>query len=326
MGFFDKIKQKIFNNGDKDSYLQGFNSNKDDLGSKLKNIKSVYRKLDDDFLEELMIVLLEADVGIVTAEKIITRLKAKSKEYVAFDFDDIMDFLVEVMYDLYNEVKYDDQIIYNENGTTVILLVGVNGAGKTTTIAKLCEYFKNEGKSVALVAGDTFRAGATEQLANWADRLNVPIVKGEFNQDSSSVLVDGCRFAKENNIDILLCDTAGRLQNKVNLMHELAKMHKVIEREIENAPHNCWLVIDSTTGQNGISQAENFNDTTKLTGIVLTKMDGTSKGGIVLAIKDIISVPVMFLGLGEKPQDLKKFDLNLYLYSLISGAKDESNR
>ncbi|HCY06999.1 MAG TPA: signal recognition particle-docking protein FtsY, partial [Erysipelotrichaceae bacterium] len=232
-----------------------------------------------------------------------------------------MNFVIEIMSEIYNETE-DTEIIYNENGPTIMLIVGVNGSGKTTSIAKLVRYYKEKGKKVAVVAADTFRAGAIEQLDTWAQRLGVHCVKGIENGDPSAVLVDGCRYAKENDIDILLCDTAGRLQNKVSLMNELAKMHKVIGREIENAPHNVWLVLDGTTGQNGLSQAMIFDEATNLTGIILTKMDGTAKGGIIVAIKHKLKIPVYFIGLGEKPEDLRPFDLNSYLYSISSGLEN----
>ena len=202
-------------------------------------------------------------------------------------------------------------------------MVGVNGSGKTSTCAKLAKRYKDQGKKVAFAAADTFRAGAREQLEEWARRLDIDIVTGKDNQDPSSVLVDACRFAKEHDIDILLCDTAGRLQNKINLMAELAKMHRVLEREIPGAPHNTWLVLDANTGQNGMSQAALFNEVTDLDGIILTKMDGTSKGGIVIAIKDVIGVPVRFITFGEGVDDLKDFDLDLYLYSIIQEASHD---
>ena len=181
------------------------------------------------------------------------------------------------------------------------------------------DQYQQQGKTVAFVAADTFRAGAIEQLAKWGERLNVPCIKGRENGDPSAAIVDGCRYAKENNIDILLCDTAGRLQNKANLMNELAKMNRVSAREIEGAPHNTWLVLDATTGQNGLSQAEVFAESTTLSGIILTKMDGTAKGGIVLAIKNKLHLPVYFIGLGEQPDDFRPFDLDGYLYSISEG-------
>ena len=208
----------------------------------------------------------------------------------------------------------------------VILMVGVNGSGKTTTTAKLVKYYKDQGKKVCVAAADTFRAGAVDQIETWAERLGVECIKGRPNQDPSSVLVDACRRAKETGADMLIADTAGRLQNKQNLMNELTKMHRVCEREIEGAPHETWLVLDATTGQNGILQAHQFTEATNVTGIILTKMDGTAKGGVVMAIRDGLELPVRFLGLGEKPEDLRPFDLDLYLYGITKGLEDDTDR
>jgi len=322
MGFFDKLKSKITGKKNTNEYLSGFEKTNQTMGDKIKSVTVGIKEVSDEFLEELMIVLLECDLGIAASEKIVNKLKDESEKYPSVNANFIMEMLLSIMEDLYTEDQIYPNINYNDNGPTVILMVGVNGAGKTTTCAKLAKRYLDDGKSVAMVAADTFRAGAAEQLERWADRLDIKCVRGKDKADPSSVLVDGCRYAKENNIDILLCDTAGRLQNKKHLMLELQKMHKVIAREIDNAPHNCWLVLDSTTGQNGLSQAELFNEVTKLSGIILTKMDGTSKGGIVIAIKDKIHVPVMFIGLGEKMTDLKRFDLDLYLYSISEGLRN----
>ena len=231
-----------------------------------------------------------------------------------------MSFLLEIMNDIYEEYP-DKPITYNENGTTVILLEGVNGSGKTTTAAKLANMYQKNGKRVALVAADTFRAGAIDQLAKWGERLGIPTIKGVEEGDPSAVIVDGCRYAKENQIDILICDTAGRLQNKQGLMKELEKMNRVAGKEIEGAPHQTWLVLDATTGQNGLSQAKIFHEATKIDSIILTKMDGTAKGGIVLAIKHILHLPVYFIGLGEQPEDLRPFDVDSYLYSISEGLE-----
>ena len=317
MSFFDTLKDKFSKKKDGDRYLSGFNKTSDTMGKKLNKMAFGFNGVTEDFLEELMIVLLESDVGIQTAEKICDQLKTTVDQYRYVTFKDVMAFLMEIMQNIYLE-STDAPIVMNENGPTVILMVGVNGSGKTTTCAKLTKLYQSQGKKVGVVAADTFRAGAIEQLARWADKLGVPCIKGRENGDPSSVLVDGCRYAKEHNLDILLCDTAGRLQNKVNLMNELAKMRKVIE----GAPHHVCLVLDSTTGQNGLSQAKIFQEVTDVTGIILTKMDGTAKGGIVLAIKDVLHIPVYYLGLGEREDDLKPFDLDLYLYSISEGIRD----
>ena len=321
MGFLDAIKDKITGK-DKDKYLSGFSKTNKQISQKLKIITSSGNINKDTFLEDLMITLLEADLGYKTANRVCDEFQKEMRNYIAMSQRDVFIILRNVLKRIYG--SDEKEIIYNTEGPTVILLVGVNGSGKTSTIAKLTKYFKDQGKKVALVAADTFRAGAIEQLNKWALKLEVPIVKGVENRDPSSVLVDGCRYALANDIDILLCDTAGRLQNKVNLMNELAKMKKVVAKEIKGAPHNTWLVLDSTTGQNGISQAELFNEVTNLSGIILTKMDGTSKGGIVIAIKNLINVPVFFITLGETVDDLELFDLDLYLYSIIEDLENES--
>lgn len=320
MSFFSKLKDKFTHKEDKAVYLQGFEKSKNTFSDALNQMSYSFHGVDDEFLEQLTIVLLESDVGITLADLICEKLKKKCEEFPSVTFHWAMNFLLEIMKEIYEEVE-DEPIVYNENGPTVILLEGVNGSGKTTTCAKLANMYIQQDKKVAFVAADTFRAGAIDQLAMWGERLNVPTIKGRENGDPSAAIVDGCRFAKEKGADILLCDTAGRLQNKVNLMQELSKMNRVTGREIEGAPHNTWLVLDATTGQNGLSQAKIFAESTKLTGIVLTKMDGTAKGGIILAIKHELHVPVLFIGLGEHPEDLRPFDLESYLYSISEGLK-----
>ncbi len=318
MSFISKLKELFTKKEDKAVYLSGFKKAKQTFGDQLNQMKYEFKGVNDEFLEQLTIILLESDVGIETADLICDRLKAKCDEFPTITFHWAMNFLMEIMKGVYEEVP-DSSIVYNPDGTTVILLEGVNGSGKTTTAAKLARMYARQGKSVAFVAADTFRAGAIDQLAEWGKRLNVPCIKGRENGDPSAAIVDGCRYAKEHGIDILLCDTAGRLQNKKNLMNELAKMNRVCGKEIEGAPHNIWLVLDATTGQNGLSQAEIFAESTNLSGIVLTKMDGTAKGGIVLAIKHKLHLPVLFIGLGEQPEDLRPFDLDSYLYSISEG-------
>lgn len=316
MGFLNSLKQAITGKKDTGKYLSGFAKTNNALGRKLKFITENNTKNKEDFVEQLMITLIESDIGYKTSEDICDRFFKETQDYLYLRQEDVMDILLETFDDIYNEKK-DDEIKYNSDGPTVILMVGVNGSGKTSTCAKLAKMYKDQGKKVCLAAADTFRAGAIEQLKEWANRLDVDFVAGKEFEDPSSVLVNACRYAKENDIDILLCDTAGRLQTKVNLMAELAKMRRVVGKEIPGAPHNVWMVLDANTGQNGMSQATLFNEVTDLTGIILTKMDGTSKGGIVIAIKNVLGIPVRFITLGETADDIKPFDFDLYLYSII---------
>ena len=306
----------LFKKADKNKYLHGFAKTNDSLGRKLRFVTENKKQNKEDFMEQLMVTLIEADIGYQTAEMICDRFFTKCQNYYYLFAKDIMYFLGETFRDVYYE-KEDDPIVYNENGPTVILMVGVNGSGKTSTCAKLANRYLQEGKTVAFAAADTFRAGAIEQLDKWAEQLNIPCVKGKENQDPSSVLVDACRYARNNQIDILICDTAGRLQNKLNLMAELEKMSRVLSKEIPGAPHDSWLVLDANTGQNGLSQAELFNEITDLNGIILTKMDGTSKGGIIIAIKNMTGLPVRYITVGEQLDDLQDFDFDLYLESII---------
>ena len=319
MSVFSKIKEAFVKSEDKDKYLSGLDRSKKSFGDRMRALSNNFHGIDDDLLEQIMVILLESDVGIHTAQKIVDAFESNGKHVK--EYDSMLDYLISILYDFYDEAN-DEPIKMNEEGPTVILMVGVNGSGKTTTSAKLIQYYKEQGKKVAVAAADTFRAGAIDQIDTWATRLGVHCVKGKMNQDPSSVLVDACRYAKENDVDILICDTAGRLQNKTNLMNELSKMHRVVQREIEGAPQEVWLVLDATTGQNGISQAKVFLEATDVTGIVLTKMDGTAKGGVVLAIRDLLHLPVRFLGLGEKPADLSPFDINAFLMGITKGMEE----
>lgn len=319
MALFKKIREAFVKNEDKDKYLSGLDRSKKSFGDRIRALSNSFHGINDELLEEIMVILLESDVGIHTAQKIVDSFENNAGQIK--NYDSMEDYLIPILYDFYEEEK-DVPIQMNENGPTVILMVGVNGSGKTTTSAKLIQYYQSKGKKVAVAAADTFRAGAIDQIDEWANRLSVPCIKGKPNQDPSSVLVDACRYAKENQIDILIADTAGRLQNKTNLMNELNKMSRVVGKEIEGAPHEVWLVLDATTGQNGISQAKVFLEATNVTGIVLTKMDGTAKGGVVLAIRDLLSLPVRFLGLGEKPEDLKPFDINSFLIGITKGMEE----
>ena len=293
--------------------------------SKLSRLSSTYKKVNAQYFEELEQILIEADVGVSFA---IATIEAVLKEAQSNDITEpsvINELLVDRMFvdyaskgDIVNEISFDRE------GPTVLLVVGVNGVGKTTTIAKLAHRYLNKGKSVLLVAADTFRAGATEQLQKWAERLKIDIVIGPENSDPASVAYDGMAKAKRDKIDLVIVDTAGRLQNKTNLMAELGKIKRIINKEVPGGPQETFLIIDATTGQNGVLQAKAFKDVTDLTGIVITKMDGTSKGGIILAIREEIGIPVRFIGLGEQMDDLEEFDLDSYLYGLcVLGENDE---
>lgn len=258
-----------------------------------------------------------ADIGVNTVLKFVDSLKKRVKQENIKDTDYLKEIIVDELFIMYVSGSIVDSKIHESNrGPTVILFVGVNGVGKTTTIGKIAYKYKQNGKKVMLIAGDTFRAGACEQLEEWANRTGVIVVTNNSN-DPSSVIFDGLDKAILENYDIVLIDTAGRLQNKVNLMQELAKINKVIKSKIEDAPHETLLVIDATTGQNGISQAKSFKEITDITGLVLTKLDGTAKGGIVLAIKEEVNIPVKFVGLGEKETDLEAFDIEKYIYGLF---------
>ncbi|MCH3961081.1 MAG: signal recognition particle-docking protein FtsY [Solobacterium sp.] len=322
MSFLSALKEKFSKKNDKAQYLSGFAKSRQQFGQRLNSLSEDFDGISDEFLEQLTIILLEADVGIDTADLICDTLKERAQDYPTVSFKWAMNLLIEIMKEIYEEYP-DEPIHFNENGPTVIFLEGVNGSGKTTTAAKLASMYQGQGKSVVFTAADTFRAGAIDQLCEWGERLHVPTVKGLENGDPSAAIVDGCRYAKEHHSDILICDTAGRLQNKANLMNELAKMNRVTAREIEGAPHNTWLVLDATTGQNGLAQAEIFNESTELSGIILTKMDGTAKGGIVIAIKNKLHLPVYYIGLGEHPEDLRPFDLDSYLYSISEGLQSD---
>ena len=321
MGLFDKFK-KIFSTKEKcediQVYEKGLEKTRESVSSKLNILSKKHKKLDDEYFEDLEEILIEADIGVNTVIKFIEKLKKRVKDESIIDIEDLKEVIVDEMFIIYvNNEFISNKINYSKNeDPTVILFVGVNGVGKTTTIGKLASKLKSEGKKVLLVAGDTFRAGAVEQILEWGNRTNCEVVYKE-NADPASVVHDGLTKAKNENYDVVLVDTAGRLQNKVNLMNELDKINKVIGNIIPDAPHETLLVIDATTGQNGISQAKSFKEITNITGIVLTKLDGTAKGGIVLAIKDSVDIPVKYVGLGEQKDDLSVFDIEKYIYGLF---------
>lgn len=339
MGFFSKIKN-IFNkeveedkkeiNVENDvneeqkeevkeieKYVEGLSKSRDNFVNKLSLLGIKYTKISNEFYDELEEILITADIGVNTVMNFVDRLKDRVKHENITDFEYLKEVIVDELFMIYvgNDLL-SSKLNIKDGETNVVLFVGVNGVGKTTSIAKLANKYKNEGKKVMLVAGDTFRAGAVNQLKEWADKLNVSFY-GDDRKDPSAVIYDGVKQAKDEKYDLVLVDTAGRLQNKANLMKELEKMNRVIGEILPGNPVETLLVIDATTGQNGITQAKSFKEITNITGIVLTKLDGTAKGGIVLAIKELVDIPVKFVGLGEKETDLIPFDIEKYIYGLF---------
>ena len=322
MGIFNKFKNIFAGKSEEqkkeiETYDKGLEKTRKEFSSKLSLLSKKYKKVSEEYFEELEEILIQADIGVETVMKFVDQLRKRVKHENILDPEDLKEIIVDEMFIIYvnNEVIVN-KINFSETGPTVLLFVGVNGVGKTTTIGKIAYHLHQSGKKVLLIAGDTFRAGAVEQLQLWADQIGVPCVSKE-NKDPSSVIYDGLTKALQEQVDVVLIDTAGRLQNKVNLMNELEKMNKVIGKLIPGAPHETLLVMDATTGQNGISQAKSFKEITNITGIVLTKLDGTAKGGIVLAIKESIGIPVKYVGLGEKITDLQVFDIEKYIYGLF---------
>lgn len=300
-----------------ETYDKGLEKTRKEFVSKLSLLGIKYTKIDDDYFDELEETLINADVGVNTVMKFMDSLRDRVKKEHITDTKYLNEVIVDELFIIYvNDDLLSDKIKMSSDGPTVLLFVGVNGVGKTTTIGKLAHKYVAEGKRVMMIAADTFRAGAVKQLEEWAERAG-SLFFGKEDSDPAGVVFDGLVKAKEENVDIVLVDTAGRLQNKVNLMKELEKINNVIGRHIPDAPHETLLVIDATTGQNGISQANAFKEITNITGIVLTKMDGTAKGGIVLAIKEEVNIPVKFIGLGEGMNDLKNFDIENYIYGLF---------
>lgn len=321
MGLFSKIKD-VFSKNDnfKDeakNYDKGLEKTRREFVSQLSNLSKKYKNIDDDYFEELENILIMADIGVNTVMKFVDRLRNRVKSEKITDGDYLKEIIVDELFVMYvgNSI-IDSKIHFAENEPTVILFVGVNGVGKTTTIGKIAARYKEAGMKVLMIAGDTFRAGAIEQLALWGEKTGSDVIKGN-SKDPSSVIYDGLEKAKNEGYDLVLIDTAGRLQNKSNLMDELSKINRVIKKIIPDAPHETLLVIDATTGQNGIVQAKSFKEITDITGIVLTKLDGTAKGGIVLAIKEEVNIPVKFVGLGEGVDQIETFDIEKYIYGLF---------
>ena len=323
MSLFSKLKEKfskkevVLEKENIDVYDKGLEKTRDEFVSKLSLLGIKYTKISEEYFEELESLLISADIGVNTVFTFMDRIRDRVKKENITDTKYLNEVIVDELFIIYvNNESLTDKINMAESGPTVILMVGVNGVGKTTTIAKLAYKYKQMGKKVMMIAADTFRAGAVSQLELWSKRVECDFF-GKEQTDPAGVIFDGLTKAKELESEIVLIDTAGRLHNKVNLMNELEKMNKVIGRIIPGAPHETLLVIDATTGQNGIMQAKSFKEITNITGIVLTKLDSTAKGGIVLAIKEEVNIPVKFIGLGEKMTDMQTFDIENYIYGLF---------
>ncbi|GKQ42578.1 signal recognition particle receptor FtsY [Companilactobacillus sp. RD055328] len=311
---------------DTEKYDEGLQKSRSNFSGRINSFLASFRSVDEDFFEDLEQTLIESDVGFETAMRISEELREEVKFQNAKSKAEVSNVIIEKLVNIYEENETDNSLNYSEDtDPTVILFVGVNGAGKTTTIGKLAHRFEQEGKKVLLAAGDTFRAGAIEQLQGWGKRINVPVVASAAHTDPASVAFDAVKKAKEENYDILLVDTAGRLQNNEGLMRELEKIKRIISRELPAAPQEVLLVLDGTTGQNAISQARQFNETTDVTGIVLTKLDGSSQGGIIFAIKNELHIPVKLVGLGEQMDDLRNFDSEKFVYGMFKDLISENN-
>ena len=298
-------------------YEKGLTKSRQGFVSKLADLTNKYKKVTDEYFEELEEILIMADIGVNTVMSFMDRLRDRVRSEHIEDPKELKEIIVDELFIIYvDDEVLSTKINFNEKDISVILFIGVNGVGKTTTIGKIANKLKDEGKKVLLVGADTFRAGAVAQLDEWADRIGVGFF-GKEESDPASVVYDGIEKAKKEGYDVVLVDTAGRLQNKVNLMKELEKINKVIDGLVDGGCSETLLVIDATTGQNGISQAKAFKEITNITGIVLTKLDGTAKGGIVLAIKEEVKIPVKYIGLGETKDDLQAFDIEKYIYGLF---------
>ena len=313
----EEVGEEVVEAIETNKYVEGLSKSRDNFVNKLSILGIKYTKISDDFYDELEEILITADVGVNTVMDFVERLKKRVKDEDITDFEYLKEVIVDELFTIY----VDGDILSSKlnikiDEMSVVLFVGVNGVGKTTSIAKIANRLKKDGKKVMLIAGDTFRAGAVNQLNEWANRLDVGFF-GDDREDPSAVIYDGLNKAKNENYDVVLVDTAGRLQNKANLMKELEKMNRVIGEIVPGNPVETLLVIDATTGQNGVTQAKKFKEITNITGIVLTKLDGTAKGGIVLAIKELVDIPVKFVGLGERAEDLIVFDIEKYIYGLF---------
>lgn len=326
MSFFKKLRESIAAKTETvtKQFKDGLEKSRKGFVEKVSDLITRRKKIDEEFFEELEEILIGADVGVNTVVKLIDELRDEVRKQRIEDPAELQPILSEKLIELLRGDE-DNEIAMNPDGITVILFVGVNGVGKTTTIGKLAHHFKQQGKKVIMAAGDTFRAGAIEQLEVWGTRVGVEVIKQQAGADPAAVMYDAVQAAKQRGADILLCDTAGRLQNKSNLMEELNKIFRVIQREIPGAPHEVLMVLDATTGQNALSQAKLFGEKSGVTGLVLTKLDGTAKGGIVIAIRQELSLPVKLVGLGEKMEDLQKFDSEQFVHGLFAGLIGEDS-
>lgn len=324
MSFFRKLKESISSKTEAVTtvFKEGLAKTRDAFVEKVEDLFVRRKKIDEEFYEELEEILIGADVGVNTVMDLMDELRAEVKKRRIEDASDLRPILSEKLIGLL-DAEGDASLTMAPSGLTVILFVGVNGVGKTTTIGKLAHRFKQEGKKVLMAAGDTFRAGAIEQLEVWGQRVGVDVIKQQAGSDPAAVMFDAIQAAKTRQADILLCDTAGRMQNKSNLMEELNKIFRVIKREIPDAPHEVLLVLDANTGQNALQQARLFGDKSGVTGLVLTKLDSTSKGGIVIAIRQEMNIPVKLVGLGEKMTDLQDFDSEQFVHALFAGLVTE---
>ncbi|OPG98118.1 signal recognition particle-docking protein FtsY [Chryseobacterium mucoviscidosis] len=324
MSFFKKLRDSIASKTESvtKQFKDGLEKTRKGLVEKVSDLVIRRKKIDEEFYEELEEILIGADVGVNTVMKLIEDLRDEVKKRKIEDAAELQPVLSEKLTGLLRG-EQNNELKMNPDGITVILFVGVNGVGKTTTIGKLAHRFKQQGKKVIMAAGDTFRAGAIEQLEVWGQRAGVEVIKQQSGSDPAAVMYDAVQAAKQRGADVLLCDTAGRLQNKSNLMDELNKIYRVIQREIPEAPHEVLMVLDATTGQNALNQAKLFGEKSGVTGLVLTKLDGTAKGGIVVAIRQELDLPVKLVGLGEKIDDLQPFDSEQFVHALFSGLIQE---
>lgn len=327
MSFLRRMKESLAQKTESvtQKFVNGLSKTSTALVGSVQNLFASYKKIDEDFYEELEEILISADVGVPTTMELIERLREQVKEQKIKEPEALQPLFIEIISEMLAGDQKTNELTVNEAGLTLYLFVGVNGVGKTTTIGKLAHRLKNEGKKVILAAGDTFRAGAIEQLDVWGKQIGVDVIRHTAGSDPAAVIFDGIQAAKARKADVLLCDTAGRLQNKVNLMEELKKVFRVIQREVPDAPHEVLLVLDATTGQNALLQARTFGEAVNVSGIVLTKLDGTAKGGIVIAIKNELGYPVKLVGLGEQADDLQTFDADQFLHALFPGAVEQES-